>query len=228
MTRSFAVLNYGSKPTTELYPPPTAPLSLPNITYDFLDYKLRPFYPWDVTNFPTAAEVTRRVTIKVHQAVTGPTIWIQDGLPWTVSIPKEPYLIGLYKNDASSFPSMDRALANNGIDPDTSAFPAEIGEVLEIIIQNTGADAGGLDIHPWHAHGAHYYDIGAGNGSYNAAANEIKLKGTQPIKRDTTMLYKYGSTTGNGTEVGWRAWRLRVTQPGVWMIHCHILQHMLM
>jgi L-ascorbate oxidase len=28
--------------------------------------------------------------------------------------------------------------------------------------------------------------------------------------------------------MGWRAWRLRVTQPGVWMIHCHILQHMVM
>ena len=25
-----------------------------------------------------------------------------------------------------------------------------------------------------------------------------------------------------------RAWRIRVTNPGVWMYHCHILQHMVM
>ena len=136
--------------------------------------------------------------------------------------------MSLYKNDTYEYPSLPRALANNGLDNVTRAFPAQIGEVLEIIIQNTGADAGGLDVHPWHAHGGHYYDIGAGNGTYNATLNEEKLKGTQPVKRDTTMLYKYGSSTGNGTHVGWRAWRLRVQEPGVWMIHCHILEHMLM
>jgi L-ascorbate oxidase len=25
---------------------------------------------------------------------------------------------------------------------------------------------------------------------------------------------------------GWRAWRIRIEQPGVWMIHCHLLPHM--
>lgn len=119
-------------------------------------------------------------------------------------------------------------MQNNGIDAVNRAFVAEIGEVLEIVLQNTGADASGLDAHPWHAHGAHYYDIGSGNGTYDPIANEAKLAGTHPIKRDTTMLYRYGMKTGNGTDQGWRAWRLRVDQPGVWMIHCHILQHMIM
>ena len=59
-------------------------------------------------------------------------------------------------------------------------------------------------------------------------ANEEKLKGVQLTKRDTTMLYKYGEKTTPGADMGWRAWRLRVTEPGVWMIHCHILQHMIM
>lgn len=52
--------------------------------------------------------------------------------------------------------------------------------------------------------------------------------GHQPIKRDTTMLYRYGKQIQNGTMAGFRVWRLRVTQPGAWMIHCHILQHMIM
>lgn len=229
LTRSYAVLNYGLKSNvTKYYPPATVPLTLPTISYGFVDYKLRPFFPKDVDDFPTAAEVTRRVIIKVHQRVSGPTIWLQNNLPWNEGVRAEPYLVSLYKKDNSSYPDMTRALANNGIDPNTTAFPAQIGEVLEIVIQNTGADKGGLDVHPWHAHGGHYYDLGAGNGTYNATENEIKLAGNPPVKRDTTMLYKYAETTINGTDVGWRAWRLRVKQPGVWMIHCHILQHMVM
>lgn len=37
-----------------------------------------------------------------------------------------------------------------------------MGEVLEIVIQNTGSlDIGRVDDHPFHAHGGHYYDIGS-------------------------------------------------------------------
>lgn len=164
----------------------------------------------------------------VHQNIRGFITWATNHYPWTEAVPAEPYLVSLYKNDSLEFPDYNRALANNGIDPVTRAFPARIGEVLEIVIQNTGADTGGLDNHPFHAHGAHYYDIGSGNGTYDPAANEAKLAGTKPVLRDTTMLYKYGTLTGNGTAAGWRAWRLRVTEPGVWMVHCHILQHMIM
>ncbi|KAH8602471.1 Cupredoxin [Bisporella sp. PMI_857] len=231
LTRGYAVLNYGKKSATKQLPPSKVPISsLPNQTYGFLEYALSPLYPWDIEAFPTAEEVTRRVTITVHQSVRGPTVWLSNGLPWDPSTPKEPYLISLYKGNTLEYPSMDRALANNGLDPVTDAFPAQIGEVLEIVIQNTGADREGIDIHPWHAHGAHYYDLGSGNGTYDAEVNEKKLGewGKTPMKRDTTMLYKWANTARNGTAAGWRAWRVRVDSPGVWMIHCHILQHMLM
>jgi FtsP/CotA-like multicopper oxidase with cupredoxin domain len=99
--------------------------------------------------------------------------------------------------------------------------------VLEIVIQNTGADSGGLDAHPFHAHGRHYWDLGSGNGTYDRGANEEKLAGGQPVTRDTTVLYRYVLSMGDGTVMRWRAWRLRFTEPGVWMIHYHILQHML-
>jgi FtsP/CotA-like multicopper oxidase with cupredoxin domain len=156
------------------------------------------------------------------------TIWLENHYPWVDTFPTEPYLVSLYKNDGVEFPSMERAAQNGGLDPITRAFPAEIGEVVDIVLLNTGADSGGLDAHPWHAHGRHYWDLGSGNGTYDAAANEAKWAGKEPATRDTTMLYRYGLTTGNGTVQGWRAWRLRVTEPGVWMIHCHILQHMIM
>ena len=94
--------------------------------------------------------------------------------------------------------------------------------------QNTGSDVGSVDVHPFHAHGAHYYDLGSGNGTYDPVANEEIIKGLDLAQRDTTMLYKYSEKTTPGIDMGWRAWRLRVTEPGVWMIHCHILQHMVM
>jgi FtsP/CotA-like multicopper oxidase with cupredoxin domain len=155
-------------------------------------------------------------------------MWAQDDSPWIESFPSEPYLVSLYKNDSIEFPSLDRAHANQGIDPVTRVFPAAIGEVIEIIIQNTGSDVGSVDVHPFHAHGAHYYDLGSGNGTYNPVENEENTRGLNLAKRDTTMLYKYAEKTTPGIDMGWRAWRLRVTEPGVWMIHCHILQHMVM
>lgn len=230
VTRGFAVLNYAkSVNNTKFFPPPAPVLTLPNITLGFLDYELNPVHN-HTHSFPKAEDVTRRVTMTVHQAVQGPTIWLENHYPWTEAFPAEPYLVSLYKNDGLEFPSMTRALNNSGLDPITRAFPAQIGEVLEIVIQNTGADAGGLDVHPFHAHGAHYWDLGSGNGTFNATANEEKWAalGTRPVLRDTTVLYRYESATGNGTVQGWRAWRIKITEPGVWMIHCHILQHMLM
>ena len=226
VTRSYAILNYKSTSNKTIGYPPKPPLTLPNTTHGWLDYQLESLTP--DTDFPSASEITRRVTLRAHQVINNATIWALNGAPWTESYPREPYLVSLYKNDSLEFPSYARALANGGLDNVTRAFPANIGEVLEIVIQNTGSDNGGLDFHPFHAHGSHYYDIGSGNGTYDAEANEVKLKGLSPAKRDTTMLYRYGETTTPGADAGWRAWRLRVTQPGVWMVHCHILQHMIM
>ncbi|TVY88387.1 Multicopper oxidase [Lachnellula willkommii] len=236
LTRSYAVLEYQlanskraprPKPSPLTLPTGEPPLTLPSNTFGWLDYKLLslPTNP----DFPKTSEVTRRITIRTHQIIgNGSIMWAQDDSPWIESFPQEPYLVSLYKNDSMEFPSLDRATAHQGIDPITRVFPAAIGEVIEIIIQNTGSDVGSVDVHPFHAHGAHYYDLGSGNGTYDPVANEELIKGLNLAQRDTTMLYKYAEKTTPGFDMGWRAWRLRVTEPGVWMIHCHILQHMVM
>ncbi len=71
-------------------------------------------------------------------------------------------------------------------------------------------------------------DAGGGPGAWSAEAMERRLAGTRPVLRDTTMLFRYQATAAASEPSGWRAWRLRVRDPGVWMIHCHWLQHMLM
>jgi L-ascorbate oxidase len=105
------------------------------------------------------------------------TIWLENHNPGVETFPTEPYLISLYNSDGVEFPSMSRAAENGGLDPISRAFPAEIGEVVDIVLLNTGGDSGGLDAHPCHAHGRHYWDLGGGNGTYDAVANEKNLGG---------------------------------------------------
>ena len=230
LTRGYAVLRYilpGDKNQSSVGPPATPPINLRPTVLGWLDYELEPLYP---NNFPTLSEVTRRVTITVEQAKNGTIVWDENGLPWTEAYPRKPYLVALYENDTSVLPSYTAGVANGGMDPAARAFPAKVGEVLEIVFQNTGSVAtpGQIDSHPFHAHGTHYYNIGSGNGTYDVEANERRLNGTNPVQRDTTVLYQYEAMTTPGTAAGWRAWRLRADNPGVWMIHCHILQHMIM
>jgi Multicopper oxidase len=98
-----------------------------------------------------------------------------------------------YKSDGVEFPSVERAAQNGGLDPISRAFPAEIGEVIDIVLLNTGADSGGLDAHPWHAHGRHYWDLGGGNGSYDAEKNEALWAGKEPAVRDTvSAVFDFG------------------------------------
>lgn len=123
--------------------------------------------------------------------------------------------------------------ANDSYSDSFGAYAAKVGDVLEIVwSQRPNVPAGGFDVHPLHAHGGHFYDLGSGNGTYNPEENEKKfvVGGYTPMVRDTTFLYKW--TEGKGLDVqgdqGWRAWRIRVEDAGVWLLHCHTLQHMVM
>lgn len=127
-------------------------------------------------------------------------------------------------------PDYDAALANDGWDPSTRAWPALVGEVLDIVWVSNSGPTGGWDFHPMHAHGAHYWDLGSGNGTYDAAANEGRFAAYTPARRDTTQLYRYAASGEPHRSSGWRAWRVRVTEDnvGAWGMHCHILAHMVM
>ncbi|KAI5455598.1 laccase-like protein [Mariannaea sp. PMI_226] len=228
----YGVLRYS--PSAQV---PAAPrkrvLTLPATTYNWLEYSLTPLYP-EQNRAPTLEQVTRRVTINCVQLVdpvTKQTVWQLANLSWTEATLQTPVLIDIYEHGDAAVPNFETAQHNNGWDPATLTFPARVGEVLEIVLQNTGSLVdSGVDAHPFHAHGQHYFDIGSGNGTYDAVANEahIKAVGYRPVRRDTTFLYSYESTTTPGAAAGWRAWRIPIEQPGVWMLHCHILAHMVM
>jgi L-ascorbate oxidase len=245
LVTNYAILSYanvcGSKAkrlSTSSYPS-KGPLTLPPTISGFLDYQLAPLKP---NNFPSASEVTRRVFINVQQVGDGSYYYRDNNISWTDdatdplphTTPSTPYLVSLYENQTAFLPNYNASVANGGSDPKLNTFPAKLGEVIEVVLQNLGGvmldgSAGGfLDPHPWHVHGDHVYDAGAGQGAWSSDVMESRLKGTIPVQRDSTILFNYQDSVQPNAIAGWRAWRIRVLNPGVWMIHCHTLQHMVM
>ncbi|KXN72818.1 hypothetical protein CONCODRAFT_4315 [Conidiobolus coronatus NRRL 28638] len=99
-------------------------------------------------------------------------------------------------------------------------------EVVDIIIQNTVDLAGVCDNHPWHLHGHSFWDLGSGPGTWNPSNSTILIK--EPILRDT-FTFSLGLPVGNlepKTDCGWHAIRFKVDNPGIWLFHCHIVQHL--
>ncbi|KAI0150495.1 L-ascorbate oxidase [Xylariaceae sp. FL1272] len=241
-SRPFGRLDRGLEARAGHELPHKSPVTLPpdgQLT-DWLEYTLEALNPKE--QFPTLSEVTRTICITVEEkivngtivdgTITGSMIWINNGLKWTeteaADLHYTPYLIDAYVNGKT--PNYTAAEKHGGWDPATKAFPAEVGEVLDIVWLSNSGPTGGFQYHPMHAHGKHYYDLGSGNGTYDPAANEAKFKNYTPATRDTTMLFRYASQADTDTTAGWRAWRIRVTEDnvGAWMMHCHILQHMIM
>ncbi|KAF2674376.1 L-ascorbate oxidase [Microthyrium microscopicum] len=233
---AYALLQYDI-PSASALPstlPTTPPVTLPQIVYNWLEYALSPLDP-AADPMPTKAD--RTVTITTHQygtqnattgAFTSTLEWGQNDNIWQEERVPVPYLVDVYKRGEAAVPDYDVAIKHGGWDPKNLAYAARVGEVLDIIWESNNAPTGGWDIHPFHAHGVHYWDLGSGNGTYNATANEEKLKGYDPMKRDTTMLYRYAASGVKNTTAGWRAWRIKVDEAGAFMLHCHILQHLIM
>ena len=162
----YGVLRYSGALPSLTKAPAKPPLTLSNATYAWLEYALEPL---NSNDFPSADEVTRRVVIYDRQVFTRTDIWRTNGDQWNTSTVYDtpgdkPYLVNIYERGPDAIPDYDVALQNKGWDPVTYTWPAKIGEVLEIIWVNTGSlvmDNGGVDYHPFHAHGGHYYDIGS-------------------------------------------------------------------
>lgn len=227
---SYACLSYDGQGCGPVPSQDSPVITLPYDTTTWLEYTLEPLEP---NSFPTLSEVTRRVTIITEQVnISGSLVWHFNGERLSPDHPRPtPYLVDIYSQGASAIPDPSVAATNNSYVSSFGAYAASLDEVLEIVwIQRPNVPAGGFDSHPLHAHGGHYYDIGSGSGSYDAEANEARFANYTPVLRDTTFLHRYTTSpdTPKGVDQGWRAWRIRVTDPGVWMLHCHTLQHMIM
>ncbi|KAK5081517.1 hypothetical protein LTR05_007648 [Lithohypha guttulata] len=243
---SNATLKYDDIAYIPINPPLEVPYSPDWLEYALVNLQL-PCYLEPIDS----SEVTRRIVVGWTQLASknqsGRTVYLgslpgQDpaageGYSWFDAQPSgpsysTPYLIDIYRHGQAGAPDYERAMANGGIDPVLQAWPARIGEVLEIVWQNEASDTGKYGIHPLHAHGGPYFDIGSGSGIYDPEANDAKLAeaGWKGTLRDTTILPAPAPGGRPYSVNGWRAWRVRITEAniGVWSIHCHILQHVIM
>ncbi|RKP12986.1 Cupredoxin, partial [Piptocephalis cylindrospora] len=106
--------------------------------------------------------------------------------------------------------------------PSLSIYPK--GTVLDVIIQLDAKSC--LDTHPWHLHGHSFWDIGQGPGLYTETAG-AKAMPFSPVHRDTSIVYSQKDLDGaNGC--GWRRIRVKLDNPGIWPLHCHVHAHMVM
>jgi len=140
--------------------------------------------------------VSRVVVLNGQQIVAGAQ---GKGFRWSVNnalnngtTPRIPYLVGVYSNISMAVPDYAAALSNGGFDPHSHIYPAKKGEILDIAIQNrAGPTSGMVESHPWHAHGAKYWDMGAGLGNFSYASlnqSRSEAKG-QPFQRDTSVAF---------------------------------------
>lgn len=233
----YALLSYetddGFNDTIPSAPPLEKPVYIPYSIQNWLEYTLEPL---EDNNFPTADQVSRQVFLTSAQILgKSGAFWTVNNHTWTEDDERQngtpynsrtksadtPYLVQIYEEGNKAIPDYNNAVQkHDGWDPRLNVYAARVGEVIDIILVNEpNGQAGGFDTHPWHLHGDHAYDLGSGFGSYNATENEIKLKGYRPVLRDTSFLYKYtaGDDASPGhayASRGWRAWRLRVSNPG--------------
>jgi len=131
----------------------------------------------------------------------------------------------------------DAINANGGYDNITNSYVAQKGEVLDIVIQNRAGETTGVaEAHPWHSHGNKYWDMGQGRDEfeYDKIRTYREAAKGKPFLRDTSVAYPAPGASHLEDKLpifdhaGWRLFRIRVENPGVWLIHCHILPHAVM
>lgn len=124
----FGVLRYNVSASLPAAPS-TPPLALTNATYAWLEYALQPLQPND---FPTADEVTRRITIYDRQVLTHTDIWRLNGLQWNTSTPDAtvPYLVRISRYNPSALQFTRLALLSRRTETGRKAHLRHIPTVL--------------------------------------------------------------------------------------------------
>lgn len=95
-----------------------------------------------------------------------------------------------------------REMINGEVFPNTETFNVKVGQVYKVQFENADKMAGMS--HPMHIHGAHF---------------QIMSKNGHPTN-DTTWYDTYPMDQGIKTDIA-----IKFDEPGVWMVHCHILNH---
>lgn len=107
------------------------------------------------------------------------------------------------------------------IDPSVIRF--NIGDVVDITVQNSVAGNGVCETHPWHVHSTPGWIVGEGNGSFDRVNDPSNYNLVDPPYIDTVTNFpsKYGAQRNGSMEkgewqtpCGWFTMRLKISDPG--------------
>ncbi|XP_020547488.1 laccase-14-like [Sesamum indicum] len=89
----------------------------------------------------------------------------------------------------------------------------EYNSTVELVFQGTNIVAG-ID-HPMHLHGYSFYVVGSGFGNFDRDRDPLSYNLVDPPLQNTIAVPRNG----------WTAIRFKASNPGVWLLHCHLARH---
>jgi hypothetical protein len=120
-------------------------------------------------------------------------------------------------------PFLLTSFINNQVVDNPSLLRLNIGDVVDITMQNTVAGNGVCESHPWHVHGPAGWLIGEGPGAFDHVSDPPKFNLVDPPFLDTVTNFasvhgaRRNSSFERGewqTPCGWFTLRIEATRPG--------------
>ncbi|XP_074584971.1 laccase-3-like [Curcuma longa] len=96
----------------------------------------------------------------------------------------------------------------------TKVYQVKYGSVLEVVMQGTSILTS--EEHPMHIHGYHFYVLATGFGNFDRRRDAARFNLVDPPLRNTV------GVPANG----WAVVRFVADNPGAWLVHCHLENHM--
>ncbi|CAN0841318.1 LAC14 [Linum grandiflorum] len=112
--------------------------------------------------------------------------------------------------DFTGAPPLEAAAAAAG----TKVRMIKYNATVEVVLQGTNL-AFGVD-HPIHFHGTSIYMVGLGLGNFNADKDPLSYNLVDPPFVNTVVVPRNG----------WIVVRFKASNPGVWLMHCHLERHL--
>uniref|UniRef100_A0A5B6YV30 Laccase n=1 Tax=Davidia involucrata TaxID=16924 RepID=A0A5B6YV30_DAVIN len=128
---------------------------------------------------------------------------------YTADFPNQPPLVFDYTNSNNN---LNRSIIMTK--KSTSVKKLKYNSTVEIVMQNTALVA--VENHPIHLHGFNFHVLAQGFGNYDPVNDPKKFNLVNPQLRNTIAV-----PVG-----GWAVVRFRASNPGVWLMHCHLDVHL--
>lgn len=170
---------------------------------------------WTSNNVSMSLHSPKPLAALAYEAVNDEMAadWPKTQIPGTVLVPDFPPSVWNYGNKPR-----DEGVSGVHEKHGLAVFQYELGDVVDMVFQNTVGNRGIAVKHAWHLHGHEVYVVGQGTGTFDAAVHKDTFNYDNPVLRDTFSVWDFG----------WTAIRFRASNVGVFPFHCTMTPHAVM